>query len=166
MDEHARKVALRMIPYALYLVGTRNAEVADPQADLNAFVASWVTQCSFDPPLVALGLKRGTRGNAMVRASRVFTLNLLGAEQKDLAIRFFKDFPVDEATMAGVRYARGETGAPVLLDLPAHVECRVVAIHEDGGDHDVVVAEVVAAGVRSEHARPLTHAETGWHYGG
>lgn len=155
-----------MVPYGLYLVGTRSSTVKDPHADLNAFVASWVTQCSFKPPLVVLGLKRGTRGNAMVREAGVFTLNVLGADQKDIAVRFLKDVAVDAATIGGVRYVAGETGAPVLLDLPAHVECRVVAIHEDGGDHDVIVAEVVAAGVRATGARALTHAETGWHYGG
>lgn len=166
LDEAAKKAALRMVPYALYLVGVRNPRVTSPAADLNAFVGSWVTQTSFKPPLVVLGLKRDTRGNAMVREAGVFTLNLLGDDQKDLAQRFFKDLPVDEATFGGVPYRRGETGAPVFPDCPAYVECRVVAVHEDGGDHDVVVGEVVAAGVHREGARPLTHAETGWHYGG
>lgn len=166
MDEAAKKKALRMIPYALYLMGVRNAQVKDPASDLNVFVASWVTQVSFKPPMLVVGVKRDARSNAMVKESRVFTLNLLAGDQKDLAARFFKDVPVTETEMAGLRYERGaETGCPVFPDLPAHVECVVEHVYDGENDHSVVVARVVGAGHRRE-AGPLTHAETGWHYGG
>lgn len=165
MDEAAKKHTLRLIPYALYLVGAREPSPKGPQ-DLNAFVGSWVTQTSFKPPLVAFGVKRDARSHAMIKKSGVFTLNLLASDQKEVAVRFFKDLVVDEKTMGGLEYRLGATGAPVFPALAAFVECRVVAFHEDGGDHDLVVGEVVEAGVHQPGARPLTHGETGWHYGG
>lgn len=165
MDEAAKKHTLRLIPYALYLVGARERVAKGPEG-LNAFVGSWVTQCSFKPPLVAFGLKHGTRSHAMIKDSGVFVLNLLASDQKDVAQRFFKDVAVDATTMGGLEYRLGATGAPVFPGLAAFVECRVVAFHEDGGDHDIVVGEVVEAGVHRPDAQPLTHGETGWHYGG
>lgn len=166
MDEAQRKKALRTIPYGLYLMGVRRAEVRDVATDLNAFVASWVTQVSFKPPMLVVGVKRDTHSNEMLRESRVFTLNILGAEQKDLAQRFFKDLVVTGTEMSGVPYRRGAaTGCAVFPDTPAHVECEVVDILDGENDHSVVVAKVVDVEHRRD-ARPLTHAETGWHYAG
>jgi flavin reductase (DIM6/NTAB) family NADH-FMN oxidoreductase RutF len=166
MDETARKKTLRMVPYGLYLVGVRRKRVEDASKDLNAFVGSWVTQVSFKPPMLVLGVKRDAHSLEMILESGVFTLNVLGSEQKDLAQRFFKDLAVTDKEMSGVPYARGTaTGCPVFPDTPAHVECEVAHVYEGENDHAVVVAKVVAWEHRFE-AKPLTHAETGWHYAG
>ena len=166
MDETQRKQALRMVPYGLYLMGVRRKEVKDVTTDLNAFVSSWVTQVSFKPPMLVVGVKRDAHSNAMLKESGVFTLNVLGAEQKELAQKFFKDLQVTAASMSGVPYYAGKhTGCPVFPDTPAHVECVVRHVYDGDNDHSVVVAEVVDAQARRQ-AKPLTHAETGWHYAG
>lgn len=166
MDEAARKKTLRMVPYGLYLVGVRRKDVADVKTDLNAFVGSWVTQVSFKPPMLVLGVKRDAHSLAMIKESGVFTLNLLGSDQKELAQKFFKDLAVSDTDMAGVPYRRGLwSGAPVFPDTPAHVECEVAHVYEGENDHAVVVGKIVAWEHRRD-AGPLTHAETGWHYAG
>lgn len=166
MDEAQRKKALRMVPYGLYLMGVRRAEVRDVAKDVNAFVASWVTQVSFKPPMLVVGVKRDAHSNEMVKESRVFTLNILGSDQKDLAQRFFKDQPVTADRFGDTPYVRGaHTGCPVFPDTPAHVECEVVEVYDGENDHSVVVAKVVDVEHRRD-AKPLTHAETGWHYAG
>jgi flavin reductase (DIM6/NTAB) family NADH-FMN oxidoreductase RutF len=166
VDETARKQTLRMVPYALYLMGVRRKEVRDPATDLNAFVASWVTQVSFKPPMLVVGVKRDAHSNEMVKEAGVFTLNVLGAEQKELAQKFFKELEVTRETMSGVPYAVApHTGCPVFPDTPAHLECVVKHVFDGENDHSVVVAEVVDAQARRA-SKPLTHAETGWHYAG
>ncbi|HUR70250.1 MAG TPA: flavin reductase family protein [Candidatus Thermoplasmatota archaeon] len=166
MDETQRKKALRIVPYGLYLMSVRRAEVRDVAKDLNAFVASWVTQVSFKPPMLVVGVKRDAHSNEMVKESKVFTLNILGAEQKELAQRFFKDVEVSATQMAGVPYYTGKhTGCAVFPDTPAHLECVVRHVYDGENDHSVVVGEVVDAAHRRD-AKPLTHAETGWHYAG
>ncbi|PYP45581.1 MAG: diguanylate cyclase, partial [Gemmatimonadetes bacterium] len=57
------------------------------------------------------------------------------------------------------------SGAPVLADALAWVECRVVATLPSG-DHTLVLGEVVEAGVEHEGARPLTLQESGLTYTG
>ncbi len=49
MDETAKKTVLRMIPYGLFVVSTRDGDT------VNAAAVNWVTQASFAPPLVVLG---------------------------------------------------------------------------------------------------------------
>ena len=57
------------------------------------------------------------------------------------------------------------TGAPVLREAMAYLDCRVVDRHEIG-DHVVFFGEVADSGLIDEKAEPLTLHETGWRYGG
>lgn len=166
MDETQRKKALRMVPYGLYLMGVRRKEVRDIATDVNAFLASWVTQVSFKPPMLVVGVKRDAHSNEMVKESGVFTLNILASDQKPLATTFMKTLTVTPTEMSGHAWRPGPaTGCPVIPETPAHLECVVRHVHDGANDHSVVIAEVVDVEHRRD-AAPLTHAETGWHYAG
>ena len=166
LDEQAKKDVLRLIPSGIFVVGTRNAEVRDEAADLNAYIGSWVTQCSFKPPMVAMGLRRGARGHEMIRASRVFSLNFPDVGQKETAARFMRDLEVRDGTMAGMPYRLGATGTPLFEEMGGWLECEVVSIHDDGGDHDVAIGRIVAARFRAGTKEMLTTRTAGWSYGG
>jgi len=158
MDEQARKTALRMIPYGLYVLTTKAGD------RMNAAAINWLTQTSFAPPLLAMGIKADTDAFANLKEHGAFALSILGTGQKDTAFAFFKPTEHDSETINGHPYETGEAGLPLLLDAPAWVEGRVTDIVERG-DHAVVVAEVTAAGVRRE-SRALTLEECGVNYGG
>src|SRR6185436_9611782 len=83
MDEDAKKKALRMIPYGLFLLTAKNGD------DIASGTVNWITQTSFKPPLVAVGIKQDSHPYAVVKASGAFALNALGADQKDIAQTFF-----------------------------------------------------------------------------
>ena len=158
MDEQAKKTALRMFPYGLHVLGTSDG------GKLNASAINWLTQCSFKPPLVAMGVKVDSEAFAFLSASRALALSILESGQKDVAFAFFKPTEVSGDTINGYRFETRSSGGPVLLDAPAWVEAQVTDIVERG-DHAVVVAEVIDAGVRRE-ASALTLQECGVHYGG
>ena len=159
MDLQAKKVVLRKIPHGVYIVGVKNG------AQLNAFTGTWFTQVSFTPPLVALGVKKDSHSFEMMKQSGVFSINLLGKDQKSVAEHFVKPATVVGEKLKGVRYRLGRTGVPILEEAIAYVECEVREIANERGDHAVVIGEVVEAGVaRDEPA--LTLMDTGWHYGG
>lgn len=161
MDPEAKKRALRMIPSGLYLLGVRG-----PEGQLNVFVASWVSQTSFKPPMVMVGVRKDSHSNLWIRETGVFALSILGTGQKPLATVFLKDTVVEGETMGGVPFVRGPvTGVPIIPETPAHLECRVRHVVDAENDHTVFVAEVVGARFDGP-AEPLTSAETGWHYGG
>ena len=52
MDANAKKTALRMIPYGLYVL---TAEA--PDGRVCASTVNWVTQTAFEPPLLVVGVK-------------------------------------------------------------------------------------------------------------
>ena len=140
MDQDAKKTALRMIPYGLYVL------TAESKAGTAAATVNWVTQASFAPPLVAVGVKADSHAHAAILENNVFVLNVLGKGQQAVAFNFFKPATRDGSTVSGEPVRKGATGAPILVNAPAFVECRVVETVSKG-DHSVFVAEVVEAGV-------------------
>ncbi len=140
MDADAKKTALRMIPYGLYVL---TAEAGDV---ISAATVNWVTQASFAPPLVAVGVKADSQVHGLIKQAGAFALNVLGKGQGALAFTFFKPAERQGATISGQPFRRGSTGAPILESTPAYVECRLITTVEKG-DHSIFVGEVVEAGV-------------------
>jgi flavin reductase (DIM6/NTAB) family NADH-FMN oxidoreductase RutF len=158
MDPNAKKKALRLITYGLYVATSRSGD------DFAAGTINWVSQSSFDPPLVMAGIKADSRLHAVIAASRAFAIHIVGKDQKDFATTFFKGADRQDDKLTGYRFEEGSTGAPILVDAPAWFECRVLE-QVARGDHTIYVGEVVDAGVRRE-AEPLTLRDTGFFYGG
>ena len=144
MDNDAKKTALRMIPYGIYVLTARDDEGA-----IAAGTVNWVTQTSFDPPLVAIGVKSDSQLYGTLKKTGTFALNMLGKGQQGPAFAFFKPSEPGEGTISGEPYSDGETGAPILGNAPASVECKVAEIVERG-DHHIVIGEVVAAQVATQ----------------
>ena len=159
MDLQAKKTALRKLPHGVYIVGVTQ------DGQLNAFTATWFTQVSFTPPLVALGIKKDSISFEMIRKGGVFTVNLLGKDQKSIAEHFVKPAAVLGEKLNGIPHRAGKTGAPILNEAIAYIECELREVANERGDHAVVIGEVVEAGVHRDEPA-LTLMDTGWHYGG
>jgi flavin reductase (DIM6/NTAB) family NADH-FMN oxidoreductase RutF len=100
---------------------------------------------------VIVGVKADSGTYKTVKAAQAFALNMLGKEHKNLAFTFFRPVDLTDGKLSGQAFRKGETGAPILIDAPGAIECRVTAIVEQG-DHHIVVGEVVEAHLN----RPLT----------
>ena len=146
MDANVKKTALRMIPYGLYVLTAKGKDDTVAAATVN-----WVTQASFTPPLVAVGVKADSHAHALIKESKAFALNVLGKGQQAMAFTFFKPAAREGQAISGEPFRWGITGAPILERTPAFVECRLVATVEKG-DHSVFVGEVVEAGLASAPA--------------
>lgn len=159
MDKEIRKKILRKIPYGLYVLGLRDGD------KFHAMVGSWLSQCSFEPPLLMLGIKKGSYSHTMLEHNASFTINFPSKDQKKLVERFFKPHEAKDGKFGGeVPFHPGKNGAPVLDETIGHLECRVRQIVA-GGDHDVVIAEIVEGELATD-TENLTMRDTGWHYGG
>ncbi len=158
MNEQAKKKALRMIPYGLYVLTASDGQ------GVNAALVSWVSQASFEPPRVVVALGNETGIWHRVRTAGAFVLNVLGSGQKEVATAFFRGVGKAGDLLAGYRYHSGVVGSPILDDAPAYLECRVVA-NLDAGDHTLFLADIVEAGLQND-LPPLRLEETPWNYGG
>jgi flavin reductase (DIM6/NTAB) family NADH-FMN oxidoreductase RutF len=140
MDPNAKKTTLRMIPYGLYVLTAAHGE------QVAAATVNWVTQTSFEPPLVAVGVKADSHAHALIKDAKAFALNVLGKGQQGLAYTFFKPAERQGQTISGEPFRAGVTGAPILASTPAFVECTLEATVERG-DHSLFVGKVVEAGL-------------------
>ena len=143
MDADAKKTALRMIPYGLYVL------TAEKDGEIAAATVNWVTQTAFEPPLVVVGVKADASAHDVIKKAGSFALNILGKGQQGPAFAFFKPVEKDGNKINGEAYSAGSTGAPVLESVPAYVECSLEQTVENG-DHSIFVGKVVNAVVQKQ----------------
>ena len=158
MDPAAKKKALRMITYGLFVATSRDD--SGPAAG----AINWISQCSFTPPLIMVAIKADSGLHRAILASRKFIVHVVAKEQKDLATAFFRGTELVGDRLNGYLVESRPDGLPLLADPPAWFECRLTS-DVRGGDHTTFVAEVIDAGVRKD-AEPLTLRDTGFFYGG
>ena len=111
---------------------------------------------SLDPPLVVICVARDASVFSELTAAHYVVVNILAAEQESLSRRFAG--PVSDR-FDGLGYSRAKTGAPILDDVLAWCECRVVHRHE-AGDHLLLVAEAERGAVRNH--KPLLYYRGGY----
>ncbi len=143
MDEAARTRLLKAMPYGLYAIGVRSGD------EVNAFTANWLTQCSGDPPMLALAVESAGHSVALMRDAGAFSVNFWGAGQRREAARLARPWTRAPEKLTELAYRPGETGAPLLTGTLGYLECRI-ADALPTGDHTLFVAEIVAAGVFGE----------------
>lgn len=160
MDQDVKKKLLRKVPYGLFVLAAKDGN------EVAAATVSWISQVSFEPPLVMVALRNDGHIRQVVDKTRQFAVSLVGDHQKDVASAFFRPSKVDEAGINGYAIESGqETGAPLLTVAPGWFEARV-ADTVKRGDHTVYIAEVISCGLRAPEVGILELTDTDWTYGG
>jgi len=158
MDPALKKQVLRTFTYGLYAVSCAD------EGEVNIFTANWLTQVSFDPPLIAVSVENASKSLPMILRSRKFTVNVLRSGDRELAGKLGKSALRQPDKLAGVGYDIGANGCPILHDALAWVACNVRHTTE-AGDSTLIVADVVDVGMLSE-GQALTMAEAGFRHAG
>ena len=107
-----------------------------------------------EPPLVLISVGQELASDLLLQASGAYAVNLLRDDQRELSDRFAGRLG-DVDRFEGLVTRTEATGAPVLDDCLAWLDCRVVATHVVG-DHTLFIGEVDAAGVNGS-AEPLVY---------
>ena len=163
MSDDPIKDVLHMMPYGFYAVTSKNGN------DVNAMVANGIVQVSFEPRLVAFGLQKTSYTHQLVAAGKVFAVNLFADSDEEAIKAYTKSHAKNPDKLTGVDYETApKTGCPILPGAAAWFEVRVKQIVDVGGDHDVVIGEVVGAGVKKEMdvTDTLSLPKIGWSYAG
>ena len=163
MSDDPIKDALRLMPYGFYTVTSRNGK------DVNAMVANWITQASFEPRLVVMALQKTSYTHSVIEKGRVFAINIFKSEDKEAMMPFTKGRSKKPEKMIEANYSKApETGCPILDGATACIEFKVVDLIDVGGDHDIFVGEAVGAGILKEAnvGEIMTLPGLGWSYAG
>ncbi len=158
MDPQLKKQVLRTFTYGLYAVSCAN------EGEVNACTVNWLSQVSFEPPLIAVSIENYTKSLPMILRSRAFLINVYRSGDRELAGKLGKSALKSPEKLVGIDYTVGPGGAPILHDALAWVACEVKNTVE-AGDSTLLVAEVVDVGILGE-GQPLTMNEAGFRHAG
>ena len=117
-----------------------------------------VASVSLKPLLVLVCVDRGAASHACIAEGGAFAVSVLGRHHEELARRF--SLGDRSARFEELPYRIEVTGSPVLEDALAWLDCQVTEVHQ-GGDHSIVVGEVVACNARE--GEPLVFFRGGYH---
>lgn len=126
--------AFSKMTYGIYILTTGFED------KINGMIASWVTQISYDPPLIAVAVHPNRYSHKLISQSRCFALHILSKDQKDFLKRF--KGPDPEAKFSNIEYTKGKTGSPIINDCTAWFECEITETL-DPGNHTVFIGKVV-----------------------
>ena len=128
----------------------------------NVMAAAWNMPLDFDPPKVLLVIDRQTLTRELVDASGEFALNIPCRAIADqvLAAGSVSGRDGDKFARTGlVPFAATKIDAPLIRGCVAWLECRVIREPANQQNHDLFVAQVLAA-----WADPQVFSEGRWHF--
>jgi flavin reductase (DIM6/NTAB) family NADH-FMN oxidoreductase RutF len=150
-----REVAefMQTISTGVYVIGVSDGDRA------NAFTASSVMPVSFNPVMVVIAVGIDHASRPLLRSGKGFTINVLKRDQIELARHFGTVSGHDVDKLADIRRRPGLTGAPILLEALAYIECERLDI-VPAGDHELVLGAVVGGDRLADDAAPLLYRDT------
>lgn len=137
--------------------GVTVVATADDEGTAHGMTVNALVSVSLDPVLVLFCCERDASLHEPVMASGRWTVSMLTAQQEHLSKWFAARERHGTDQFAGVAVKPGAaTGVPILADALAWLECRTWATY-DGGDHTIVVGEVLDMGFGVDDADPLLY---------
>lgn len=142
------KQAMRVYPQGVTVVTTQAGD--GPKG----MTVSSFTSVSLSPPLVLVSIAQGSQLHDQFRKAKGFAVNFLADDQKSVSDRFAGRTEARDR-FEGLKFKPGVTGSPIIDGVRAFIECKTWKVYE-GGDHSLIVGEVVAAQALS-NKKPLVY---------
>jgi flavin reductase (DIM6/NTAB) family NADH-FMN oxidoreductase RutF len=163
--------ALKKITYGFYILTTQKSaeELSTRSVDyIAAGTVCWVSQVSFNPPMLMVAVQKDSDLNETIQKSRVFAINYIGSANEALIQPFSHKTEVDDQAnkLNGYSFEAGVTGSPLITACPVAVECKLTDSLTTNGDHVIFIGEVVSATIRDENAKMISDLDVDFDYGG
>jgi flavin reductase (DIM6/NTAB) family NADH-FMN oxidoreductase RutF len=133
------------------VVTTRAEDGSDQGMTVSAFCS-----VSLEPPLILICIEKTASAYAALTSARSFIVNILSADQEQIARRFSI---VDIDRFEGVGYTRSQNEIAVLDDVLGVLECARETTH-DAGDHTIIIGRVNSTQVND--GAPLLYYRGGY----
>ena len=141
--------AFGKLTYGIYVLTSHH------EKKINGMIASWVSQVSYEPPLIMVAVHPNRFSYQLIEHGRGFALHVLADTQADFLSRF-KGADLS-AKFSTIDWTLGKTGCPILSECLAYLECELKTQYRPG-NHTLFIGEVIAAGVFA-HQKPFTTQE-------
>jgi flavin reductase len=152
IDQEAFKKALRGWTSGVTVVTSRSGD------KVHGMTVSAFSSVSADPPLVLVCANRSSTTHGIIEEGGLFTVNILASHQQDVS-NVFASSKHEDSRLQRVGWTEGETGAPLIDQALASLECRVASAHQEGS-HTIYIGRVEA--VHTSDAEPLVYYQGGY----
>lgn len=132
--------------YGIYVLTSRSGDT------VNAMIASWVTQVSYEPPLIMAAVHPNRFSHNLLEKETYFGLHVIDQNQQDLMARFKGPDPLKK--FSGIDWEAKATGVPILTDCIAWFELEIKE-QLAPGNHTLFIGQVVDCGCPG-NGTPLT----------
>jgi flavin reductase (DIM6/NTAB) family NADH-FMN oxidoreductase RutF len=139
IDKENIGLALGRIPSGIFIVTFFNTELN--QAD--GVLMSWIQQCSFEPPMVSVAIKKERKSLELIQKAGGFVVNIFGKQNNSMVGKFYKGQGAEKFVDLKVEQS-ANVNANILLDGVSFIECKVSSVIETPGDHSFLIGEVVS----------------------
>lgn len=142
----------------LYIV---NCKCGDDEA---GFLASWVQQAGFEPPMLTLAVNhKRDFFLKLLKEGKNFTINIMGKANSKSMSPFFKHDD-DKSPYDGLETMSNGSNVKILKDSVGYIECEYKN-HMEAGDHVIVLAEIKDGDMLMTEVEPSCHyRDNGFHY--
>lgn len=131
---------LRKVPLVVSVVTVGRGGVE------NGLTVSWACPVSFDPPQFMIAVDRHHYSVDFLKSTKNFAVNVLRSDQVKLAGHFARQSMSGEEKLAAFATRESATGAAILADAVAYLDCELANVVETG-DHLLFIGNVVDAGI-------------------
>lgn len=152
IDQNAFKEALRGWASGVTVVTARAGE------KVHGMTVSAFSSVSADPPLVLVCANRSSTTHGIIEEGGVFAVNILADHQQEVS-NVFASSKYEDSRLDRVGWSEGHTGAPIIHDALASLECMVASAHHEGS-HTIYIGRVEA--VHASDATPLVYYDGGY----
>lgn len=140
--------ALGLIPSGMF------AMTASHGGERTAVLVSWVQQCGFDPPIVAVASPKGRSLAPLIRDSRSFSVCQFRRDDTFL-LRTLTRVDIDPyEVLDSIPCETMETGSPCIMRGVAALDCEMIHHIDLDGDHELYIGLVVGGKVYDKDAKP------------
>lgn len=147
IDPDAFKKALRGWASGVTVVTSRAGD------KVHGMTVSAFSSVSADPPLVLVCANRASTTHGIIEEGGVFAVNILAEHQQEVS-NVFASSKYEDSRLERVRWTEGATGAPIIDEALASLECRVRSAHHEGS-HTIYIGQVES--VEASDADPLLY---------
>ncbi len=138
--------AFGSMTYGIYVLTSCSGD------EMNGMIASWVSQVSYEPPLIMAAVHPNRHSHGLMASGACFGLHVIDQGQKDLLKRFKGPDPAKK--FINIDWETKTTGVPILKNCIAWFELEIRE-RITPGNHTLYIGEVVACGYN--HAKtPLS----------
>lgn len=137
--------------------------VTIPSEEPHGITANAFSSVSLDPPLVLVCIDKNTKTYEYLHDSQIdsYCVNILASDQQHLGEYYADMSDIEKSPFETEQTINAQSDSMIFSDSLAYIDCEVWESYP-GGDHNIIVGEVIDADILNPEKNALTFFKGQW----